>query len=141
MSPSCILESAGRRRTLHALLTLLAASWAATTVLPADAAEAGGTLAQIKSKGVLRCGVSEGLIGFSIKDATGRWTGMDVDFCRAVAAAALGDPEKVVFVPLTAAERFPRLLSGGYRPPGLPCNVDAEARSAAGRSVRRRAVL
>lgn len=73
---------------------------------------AGETLKKVRSKGVLRCGVSEGLLGFSIKDAKGRWAGMDVDFCRAVAAAVFGDPDKVVFHPLTASERLPALRTG-----------------------------
>lgn len=53
--------------------------------------------------------MSEGIIGFSIKDASGRWTGLDADFCRAVAAATLGDPDKVEFRPLRSSERFPAL--------------------------------
>lgn len=72
-------------------------------------AHAGDTLTRVQSNGVIRCGVSEGIAGFSIKDAGGRWTGMDADFCRAVAAAALGDGEKVAFVPLFASARFPAL--------------------------------
>jgi general L-amino acid transport system substrate-binding protein len=72
-------------------------------------AHAGETLARVQSNGVVRCGVSEGIAGFSIKDAGGRWTGLDADFCRAVAAAALGDGEKVVFIPLFASARFPTL--------------------------------
>jgi general L-amino acid transport system substrate-binding protein len=55
--------------------------------------------------------VSRGLAGFSIKDASGRWSGLEVDFCRAVAAASLGDAEKVTFIPLRASERFPALKS------------------------------
>jgi general L-amino acid transport system substrate-binding protein len=74
-------------------------------------AHAGETLARVQSNGVVRCGVSEGIAGFSIKDSTGRWTGMDADFCRAVAAAALGDGEKVAFVSLFASARFPALKS------------------------------
>ena len=74
-------------------------------------AHAGDTLTRVQSNGVVRCGVSEGIAGFSIKDAGGRWTGMDADFCRAVAAAALGDGEKVAFVPLFASARFPALKS------------------------------
>jgi len=70
---------------------------------------AGETLVQIKARGALRCGVSEGIAGFSTKDASGRWSGLDVDFCRAVAAAALGDADKAAFVPLKASERFPAL--------------------------------
>ena len=76
---------------------------------PTPSAAAGETLAQIKSRGTLRCGVSEGIAGFSEKDASGRWSGLDVDFCRAVAAATLGDAEKVTFVPLRASARFPAL--------------------------------
>jgi len=73
--------------------------------------QAGETLDAVKSSGRLRCGVSEGIAGFSERDASGRWTGFDVDFCRAVAAAVLGDAGKVVFVPLKASERFPALQS------------------------------
>jgi general L-amino acid transport system substrate-binding protein len=72
-------------------------------------AHAGEILARVQSNGVVRCGVSEGIAGFSIKDGSGRWTGLDADFCRAVAAAALGDGEKVVFIPLFASARFPAL--------------------------------
>jgi general L-amino acid transport system substrate-binding protein len=76
-------------------------------LIPASAG-AGETLARVKSRKVVRCGVSEGLIGFSFKDAAGQWTGMDIDFCRAV-AAAVGDRAKVEFVPLFASARFPAL--------------------------------
>jgi general L-amino acid transport system substrate-binding protein len=75
----------------------------------AFAAHAGQTLDGVKARGILRCGVSEGIAGFSEKDAAGRWGGFDADFCRAVAAAVLGDPEKVRFVPLKASARFPAL--------------------------------
>jgi len=77
----------------------------------APPATAGDTLAQVKSRGTLRCGVSNGIAGFSIKDASARWSGLEVDFCRAVAAAALGNAEKITFVPLLASERFPALKS------------------------------
>ncbi|SAK56663.1 extracellular solute-binding protein [Caballeronia hypogeia] len=77
-------------------------------VLPAGSE----TLAHVKARGVLRCGVSEGIAGFSQQDASGRWSGIDADFCRAVAAATLGDPEKVAFVPLRASARFPALRTG-----------------------------
>lgn len=73
---------------------------------------AAGTLDTVKQRGVLECGVSEGLSGFSDKDAQGRWSGFDVDFCRAVAAAVLGDPSKVNFTPLSAAQRFEALKAG-----------------------------
>ena len=55
---------------------------------------AGTVLDRVQSKKVVRCGVSEGIPGFSVPGADGRWTGMDADFCRAVAAAALGDPDQ-----------------------------------------------
>ena len=58
------------------------------------------------------CGVNTGLAGFSLPDSRGEWRGLDVDYCRAIAAAALGDPSKVKFVPMTAASRFTALQSG-----------------------------
>jgi len=72
-------------------------------------AEAGDTLTRIKARGSLRCGVSDGILGFSFREPDGRWSGMDADFCRALAAAVLGDPGKVNFVPLAASARFPSL--------------------------------
>ena len=71
-----------------------------------------GALDAVKQRGALICGVSEGLGGFSDRDATGAWSGFDVDFCRAVAAAVLGDPQKAQFVPLSTVERFDALRSG-----------------------------
>ena len=79
----------------------------ALTILPE--AEAGEVLDSVKARGQLRCGVSKGIPGFSERDADGRWRGFEVDFCRAVAAAVLSDPEKVEFVPLRASARFPAL--------------------------------
>ncbi|WP_250437368.1 amino acid ABC transporter substrate-binding protein [Caballeronia sp. ATUFL_F2_KS9A] len=70
------------------------------------------TLAQVKARGVLRCGVSDGIAGFSQQDASGHWSGIDADFCRAVAAATLGDANKVAFVPLRTSARFPALRTG-----------------------------
>jgi general L-amino acid transport system substrate-binding protein len=70
------------------------------------------TLEAIKKKGEVSCGVNSGLGGFGIADSSGKWTGFDVDFCRAVAAAALGDANKVRYVPLSAAQRFTALQSG-----------------------------
>lgn len=81
-------------------------------VLLASWCQAGITVDQIRSRGELRCGVSEGVTGFSEQDAQGRWQGMDVDFCRALAAAVLGDANKVAFLSSRASERFPLLLSG-----------------------------
>lgn len=71
--------------------------------------EAAEVLNGVKARGKLRCGVSENIPGFSERGADGRWRGIDVDFCRAVAAAALGDPDKVELVPLLASTRFPAL--------------------------------
>ncbi|MGX1785609.1 amino acid ABC transporter substrate-binding protein [Bosea sp. NPDC055332] len=68
-----------------------------------------GTLDMVKQRGTLQCGVSEGVAGFSDKDAQGNWQGFDVDFCRAVAAVVLGDKGKVTFTPLSASERFDAL--------------------------------
>ena len=79
----------------------------ALMILPG--AEAGEVLDGVKSRGQLRCGVSEGIPGFSARDAGESWRGLDIDFCRAVAAAVLGDPDKVEFVPLRASTRFPAL--------------------------------
>ncbi|WP_377847657.1 amino acid ABC transporter substrate-binding protein [Bosea sp. UC22_33] len=76
--------------------------------LPAGA----GTLDTVKQRGTLQCGVSEGVTGFSEKDAQGNWRGFDVDFCRAVAAAVLGDAGKVAFTPLSASQRFDALKGG-----------------------------
>ena len=76
------------------------------------AAHAQATLKAVKERGMLSCGVSQGLPGFSSADATGKWSGFDVDFCRAVAAAIFGDPDKVKFTPLSAEERFDALKKG-----------------------------
>ncbi len=70
------------------------------------------TLATIKSRGELICGANGTLAGFGLPDPQGNWTGFDVDFCRAIAAAIFNDPTKVKFVPLTAKDRFTALQSG-----------------------------
>tara|TARA_X000001036_G_scaffold48641_1_gene38862 strand:- start:89 stop:532 length:444 start_codon:yes stop_codon:yes gene_type:complete len=70
------------------------------------------TLKNTQKKGFVRCGVSQGLPGFSNADASGNWSGVDVDVCRAVAAAVLGDASKVKYTPLSAKERFTALTSG-----------------------------
>jgi len=77
-----------------------------------NSAVAGKTLDAVKSKGVLQCGVSTGLAGFSASDSKGDWTGLDVDICRAIAAAVLGDAKKVNFVPLNSQQRFTALQAG-----------------------------
>lgn len=73
---------------------------------------AGKTLDAVRQRGELSCGVSTGIGGFSIVDSKGEWTGLTTDFCRAVAAAVLGDAGKVKFVPLTPQQRFAALQSG-----------------------------
>jgi general L-amino acid transport system substrate-binding protein len=78
----------------------------------AMAAKKSKTLKNTIKKDTLKCGVSQGLAGFSNADASGNWTGVDVDVCRAVAAAVLGDSGKVTFVPLSAKERFTALTAG-----------------------------
>ncbi|UUP19103.1 amino acid ABC transporter substrate-binding protein [Nitratireductor thuwali] len=90
------------------LITALLGSAVAIAAAPASAA----TLDDVKSKGYVQCGVSTGLAGFSAPDDTGDWTGLDVDYCRAVAAAIFDDPEAVRFTALTAKERFTALQSG-----------------------------
>ncbi|WP_312939043.1 amino acid ABC transporter substrate-binding protein [Stutzerimonas balearica] len=73
---------------------------------------AGATLDAVKKKGFVQCGISDGLPGFSYADAKGQYQGIDVDVCKAVAAALFGDAGKVKFSPLTAKERFTALQSG-----------------------------
>jgi general L-amino acid transport system substrate-binding protein len=75
-------------------------------------ATSAATLDTVRARGKLVCGVNEGLLGFSAAGAGGEWAGFDVDFCRAVAAAIFGDPTRVEYVPLSAAERFEALRSG-----------------------------
>jgi len=70
------------------------------------------TLKTIKDRGLLSCGVTQGIAGFSLPDDKGNWTGLDVDVCRAIAAAIFNDPSKVKFVPLSAKDRFTALQSG-----------------------------
>lgn len=70
------------------------------------------TLQAIKRRGRLNCGVHEGLVGFAYTDNRGQWRGFDADFCRALAAAVLGDADAVRFVPLTTSQRFEALRSG-----------------------------
>ena len=90
----------------------LSAIAAVGLVAAAGATQAEGTLDSVKKKGFVQCGVSTGLPGFSNPDAKGKWQGLDVDVCRSVAAAVLGDQSKVKYIPLTAKERFTALQSG-----------------------------
>jgi general L-amino acid transport system substrate-binding protein len=85
---------------------------AATSLLALAGSASAQTLNTVKSRGNLVCGVSQGLPGFSTPDDRGTWTGLDVDFCRALAAAIFNDPTKVKFSPLTAKDRFTALQSG-----------------------------
>ncbi|MDB9894428.1 MAG: amino acid ABC transporter substrate-binding protein [Reinekea forsetii] len=93
-----------------ALLTTLGV--ALTSSLLMSTAQAGEVLDKVKAKGFVQCGVSQGLPGFSNTDVNGEWSGLDVDFCRGVAAAIFGDATKVKFSPLSASERFTALQSG-----------------------------
>jgi len=93
---------------MNRIATALAA---AGVLLSAGFAQA-GTLADVKARGTLKCGVSQGLAGFSAKDDKGQWSGFDVDFCKAVAAAIFDDASKVEYVPLSAEARFPALQKG-----------------------------
>src|SRR5882724_12201659 len=85
-----------------------AALWCAFA-LPASA---GQTFDAVKAKGHVQCAVNTGLAGFSFSDSQGKWTGLDVDLCKAIAAAMFGDAEKVKFTPTTAQQRFVALQSG-----------------------------
>jgi general L-amino acid transport system substrate-binding protein len=89
----------------HAILAIALVTCAATAA-PAQ------TLKAVQDRGHLICGVSERLPGFSAKDDQGQWSGLDVDFCRALAAAIFNDATKVEYVPLSAEDRFEALRSG-----------------------------
>jgi general L-amino acid transport system substrate-binding protein len=80
--------------------------------ISATAASAQATLAQVKQRGVLNCGSNTGLAGFGVPDAQGNWKGLDVDYCRAIAASIFNDASKVKFIPLSAKDRFTALQSG-----------------------------
>ena len=90
----------------------LAGALAFTALLATPSAFAGKTLDAIKAKGQLTCGVSTGVIGFSAADSQGQWKGLDVDLCKALAAAVLGNPDKVRWVPLSSQQRFTAIQSG-----------------------------
>ncbi|MBP7000216.1 amino acid ABC transporter substrate-binding protein [Amaricoccus sp.] len=76
------------------------------------AAASAGTLDDVKARGVLKCGTNAGLAGFAAPDSSGRWDGFDIAYCRALAAAVLGDGEKIEFTPTTTETRFTALSSG-----------------------------
>lgn len=92
----------------RAVIALILAGTAAVNALPAHAA----TLDDVKARGALNCGSNGQLPGFGMPDAQGVWTGLDVDLCRAIAAAIFNDAARVKFVPLTAKDRFTALQSG-----------------------------
>jgi general L-amino acid transport system substrate-binding protein len=94
------------------LKSTLAIVTAATVLGVSGFAQAGATLDAVQKKGFVQCGVSDGLPGFSVPDATGKILGIDADVCRAVAAAVFGDATKVKFSQLNAKERFTALQSG-----------------------------
>ncbi|MGA8261603.1 MAG: amino acid ABC transporter substrate-binding protein [Arenicellales bacterium] len=93
-------------------LKLIAASTALVLATVAAPAFAGKTFDAVKAKGYVQCGVNTSLPGFSGTDEQGHWKGLDVDVCRAVAAAMFGDASKVKYTPLNAKERFTALQSG-----------------------------
>ncbi|MEQ8657708.1 MAG: amino acid ABC transporter substrate-binding protein [Hyphomicrobiales bacterium] len=84
----------------------------ALTVMATSPAQATSTLDDVLAKGFVQCGVSEGQPGFSSQDAEGNWQGFDVEYCRAVAAAVLGDADAVEFTSLPASQRFDALTDG-----------------------------
>ena len=92
-------------KTIATVVALMGAVMAAP-------AHAGKTLDGIKARGQLVCGVNTGLAGFAAADTAGKWSGLDVDVCRALAATVLNDAEKVKYVPLNAQQRFTALQSG-----------------------------
>jgi general L-amino acid transport system substrate-binding protein len=92
--------------------TVITAVLATVGLMAGTSAMAGKTLDQIKQRGQIVCGVNTGLAGFSAADSSGNWSGLDVDHCRALAAAVLSDATKVKYVPLTAQQRFTALQSG-----------------------------
>jgi general L-amino acid transport system substrate-binding protein len=89
----------------------LATILALATIFIAPSAFAQTTLKAVKDRGILNCGANGSLAGFGLPDAQGKWTGLDVDVCRAIAAAIFNDASKVKFVPLTAKDRFTALQS------------------------------
>jgi general L-amino acid transport system substrate-binding protein len=95
-----------------ATMIAIAVALGAAAALATSATASAQTLNTVKQRGVLVCGVSQGLPGFSSPDDRGNWTGLDVEFCRALAAAIFNDPTKVKFTPLSTKDRFTELQSG-----------------------------
>ena len=91
---------------------LIAAAIVAAASVGLVSVASAGTLDNVKAKGQLVCGANPGTAGFGVPDQKGNWTGLDVDYCRAIAAAIFNDPTKVKFVPLSSKDRFTALASG-----------------------------
>jgi general L-amino acid transport system substrate-binding protein len=100
------------KSTSRLVRALACAGTAVALIAFAMPAQAGKTLDGVKQRGQVVCGVNTGLAGFSQADSQGNWSGLDVDVCKAVAAAVLGDASKVKYVPLNAQQRFTALQSG-----------------------------
>ena len=102
-----------KRFQKFSMLTVLA-SVAALAMQPGAPARAeeGPTVKKVKERGEVLCGVHQGRYGFAVADSEGKYKGLDVDYCRAVAAAVLGDSEKVKYIPVSSVTRFPALQSG-----------------------------
>jgi general L-amino acid transport system substrate-binding protein len=99
-------------KKLFNLVAPVAALVAALAVVFAAQSASAQTLKTVKDRGTLNCGSNGTLAGFGLPDAQGQWTGLDVDYCKAIAAAIFGDAKKVKFVPLSAKDRFTALQSG-----------------------------
>ena len=106
-----MIDKRNNRPQLGRIITAVCV-WVAASALSTSFVMAGEILAYVRANQKIRCGVTEQLLGFSYQDESGRWRGFNVDFCRAIAAAALGNADKVSFTPLSAPNRFPVLLSG-----------------------------
>lgn len=107
MTPAALFDAFTPRRLAQAA-TAFALGF---TVSQSELAAEGSTLAEIRDRGAVRCGVDTGLVGFAEQTGAG-WRGFEVDLCHAYAAAFLGDPDAVEFVPLTTAERFEAIEEG-----------------------------
>ncbi len=101
-----------RRGVVAAMAGGIAAVFAGGVAMAQLAPPPGPTVEAIKKRGTLNCGIDTGVPGFAAQDASGTWKGIDIDYCRALAAAVLGDPAKIKYTPTTAAARFTVLQSG-----------------------------
>ena len=119
---------------------LYASACFVTTLVCAGAASA-ATLDTVKQRGMVQCGVSEGLNGFSEKSSQGEWSGFDVDFCRAVAGAIFNDKSKVTFVPLSAGRAVQCTARRARRPSVAQLDLDARAGGGPQARLRRHHLL